>query len=45
MRVATTVRGNFIKKYSSDGEGGFSDPANVDPYEEKEPDWATAHVA
>lgn len=44
MRVATTVRANLRQKYSSDGTGGFSDPANDDPYAEKEFDWATATI-
>ena len=45
MRVATTVRANLRQKYSSDGTGGFYDPANDDPYAEKDEfDWATATI-
>ena len=37
LRVATTVRKNFQDKYG--GDGGFEDPADTDPYEEKEPEF------
>ena len=37
LRVATTVRKNFQTKYG--GEGGFEDPADVDPYDPDEPEF------
>ena len=37
LRVATTVRKNLNDKYG--GDGGFQDPANVDPYDEEEPEF------
>lgn len=42
LRVATTVRNNLNFKYGNGG--GFEDPANFDPYEELEPNWATTSV-
>jgi len=44
LRVATTVRANLLQKYTGDGSGGFYDPANDDPYAEKEFDWSTATI-
>ena len=37
LRVATTVRKNFQNKYA--GDGGFVDPANTDPFDEKKPEF------
>ena len=42
MRVAKAVQKNFNEKYGP--EGGFDDPANTDPFEEKEPDWADSSI-
>ena len=41
LRVATTVRKNISTKYH---DGEFNDPADEDPWEEKEKDWSTATV-
>jgi hypothetical protein len=38
IRVATTVRNNLNYKYGNGG--GFTDPANFDPYEELLPTWS-----
>jgi hypothetical protein len=38
LRVAATVRKNFNDKFG--GDGGFEDPATIDPYEEKDPNWS-----
>ena len=37
LRVASTVRKNFNDKYGSDG--GFQDPADIDPYDEEGPEF------
>ena len=42
LRVANTVRHNLSEKYGPDG--GFNDPAAVDPYEPKEDTWATVRL-
>ena len=42
LRVATTVLKNFREKYH---DGEFNDPANEDPYEEKEKDWTDYSVS
>ena len=34
LRVAATVRKNFNDKFG--GDGGFEDPADFDPFEDKE---------
>ena len=42
LRVAKTVRKNLKEKYGEDG--GFNDPADEDPYEDKEPSWENARL-
>ena len=42
LRVATAVRKNFAERYH---DGGFMDPADEDPYEEKEKDWTDYTVS
>lgn len=37
LRVASTVRKNFVTKFGLDG--GFEDPADVDPYDEDAPEF------
>lgn len=42
LRVARTVRNNLNAKYGNGG--GFNDPADEDPYEEKEDTWETVKL-
>jgi len=37
LRVASTVRKNLNDKYG--GDGGFEDPADIDPYDLDEPEF------
>lgn len=39
IRVATTVRKNLNAKYGKESGGGFIDPYDEDPYEEKKREW------
>ena len=41
LKVAQQVRKNFKTKF---GEGVFTDPADEDPYEEKDADWTNTTV-
>lgn len=43
FKTAKTVRQNFVEKYGGK-DGGFNDPAEVDPYELKEETWATVKL-
>ena len=43
FKTAKTVRKNFIDQFGGP-DGGFNDPANYDPYEEKEETWATVKL-
>lgn len=43
LRVATTVRKNLNDKFG--GDGGFIDPATIDPYDIEEPEFKDFSVA